>query len=82
MGYNRYQLGGKTVDFIEVLERLDRGWGPSPKEAVQVSRTLWRPPIHNPRATYLSSREILPDSFVKKIEKNESSELINVIIRS
>ena len=20
MGYNRYQLGGKTVDFIEVLE--------------------------------------------------------------
>jgi len=60
VGYNRYQLGGKTVDFIEVLERLDRGWGPSSKEPVHVSRTLWRPPIKNPRATYLSSREILP----------------------
>merc|ERR1719207_326547 len=59
VGYNRYQLGGKTVDFIEVLERLDRGWGPSPKEPVLASRTLARPAVTSPRATYRTSREIL-----------------------
>ena len=40
VGYNRYQLGGKTVDFIEVLERLDRGWGPSPKARAQLTLSL------------------------------------------
>ena len=48
-GYNRYTFGGKTVDFIEVLERLDRGWSPG-KEAVAASRTLVRPAITKTRA--------------------------------
>merc|ERR1719353_1428481 len=61
VGYNRYRLGGKVVDFVDVLERLDRGWGPSgPKNAVEASRTLYRKPITKTRKSVDHPNEVLP----------------------
>jgi len=61
VGYNRYSVGGKKeIDFVEVLERLDRGWAPSAKGGVQASRTLHRPAITKTRSSILPIRDILP----------------------
>ena len=61
-GYNRYDIGKRKVqniDFVDVLTRLDRGWAPT--QAVNASRTLWRPPITKTRPSYVEHlEEILP----------------------
>jgi len=60
-GYNRYNLGnGKTpADFLDVLQRLDRGW--SPKSEMPASRELTRPTVTQTRPSYVKHLdEILP----------------------
>merc|ERR1719460_3344646 len=60
VGYNRYTVGGKKVDFIEILERLDRGWAPRAKEVVHAARTLERPVHTKTRSSIKPIRDILP----------------------
>merc|ERR1719311_588273 len=63
VGYNRYDVGKgnskKVVDFIDILERLDKGWGPS--KTVRASQEKARPAIKTTRPRYAESLDqILP----------------------
>jgi len=62
-GFNRYDISkgkkAQVVSFLDVLQRLDKGW--SPAGQVQASRSLWRPPITQTRTSFVSHLdEILP----------------------
>jgi len=61
-GYNRYDIGHKrpqVVDFLDVLQRLDRGWAPA--RPVRPLRKLERPAITKTRPSYVGHlEEILP----------------------
>jgi len=63
-GFNRYDISKpgskpKVIDFLDVLQRLDRGWTPS--ASVDASRTLYRPPITKTLPSYVKHLdEILP----------------------
>jgi len=63
-GYNRYALGkdaGKRVDFLDMLQRLDRGWTPRARGAILASRKLARPAITKTYPAYVSHLDqILP----------------------
>merc|ERR1719502_1336848 len=71
-GYNRYSVGAdesKRVDFLDVLQKLDKGWSPSSKTAVRASRTLYRPVITKTRPAYVSHlSEILPYGVDSRVE--------------
>jgi len=71
-GYNRYHLkgeSGKRVDFLDVLQRLDRGWAPSPRLAIRASRELARPVVTKTRPAYVSHlEEILPYGADSRVE--------------
>ena len=63
VGYNRYDVGKgnskKVVDFIDILQRLDKGWGPS--KTVRASQEKARPAIKTTRPRYAESLDqILP----------------------
>ena len=62
VGYNRYDVGkrgAQYVDFIEILQRLDKGWGPS--RAVRARQEKARPEIKATRPRYAESLDqILP----------------------
>lgn len=64
-GFNRYALGrdaDKRVDFLDVLQRLDKGWSPGQRAAsIRASRKLERPTISKTNPAYVSHLdEILP----------------------
>jgi len=71
-GYNRYSVGAdesKRIDFLDVLQKLDKGWSPSSKTAVRASRTLYRPVITKTRPAYVSHlSEILPYGVDSRVE--------------
>lgn len=79
-GFNRYDISKrskkpKVVDFLDVLERLDRGWTPS--GAVNASRTLYRPPITKTRPSFVSHlHEILPYGKDAKLEADFEHEYL------
>jgi hypothetical protein len=74
-GYNRYslkgeaaELTGRRVDFVDVLQKLDRGWAPS-RTAVRASRDLSRPEIRATRPAYVGHLdEILPYGSDSRVE--------------
>ena len=69
VGYNRYDLTrpGKRVDFLDVLKRLDGGWGG--KKSVVASRELARPAITKTRTRFVDTLdEILPYGKPSKAE--------------
>ena len=58
IGFNRYDIGkGKpqVVDFLDVLQRLDRGWAPT--GPINSSRTLWRPEVTEVRSPPARQRD-------------------------
>jgi len=78
-GFNRYSLkpgkSSKEVDFLDVLQRLDRGWAPG--GAVLASRTLWRPTITKTRPSYVDHLdEILPYGKDAKLEADFEHEYL------
>jgi len=63
-GFNRYDIsrGGRpqVIDFVEVLQKLDRGWSPSGR-GVEATRELQRPAITKTRPSYVPHLDhILP----------------------
>merc|ERR1719460_1228423 len=72
-GYNRYDVskGSKpqVVDFLDVLQRLDRGWTPHNKRPIISSRKLARPAIVKTRPAYVSHLDqILPYGKDSRVE--------------
>jgi len=73
-GYNRYDIAApgrspQRVDFLDVLERLDRGWSPSKSFAVRPMRQLARPPITKTRPAYVPHLDaILPYGRDSRVE--------------
>jgi len=73
-GYNRYDIAApgrkaQLVDFLDVLERLDRGWAPSRGHSVRPTRLLARPPIKKTRPAYVEHLEqILPYGPESRVE--------------
>jgi len=66
-GYNRYAVNGKEVDFLDVLQRLDRGW--SPKAPVAARRELVRKQVKKTRPRFVDHlSEILPYGKAKRVE--------------
>jgi hypothetical protein len=80
-GYNRYDISkasakanakakggdGKVVDFLDVLQRLDKGW--SPPAQVRGTRKLSRPPITKTRPASVDHlSEILPYGKDSRVE--------------
>lgn len=66
-GFNRYKLGGKVVDFLEVLQRLDRGWSPSSKPLL-AQRELARPQIKKTKPRFVDDlSEILEYGKAKHV---------------
>lgn len=63
-GFNRYDVSStgrkaQIVDFVDVLQRLDRGW--APRGVISTTRTLWRPMITKTNPSFISHLdEILP----------------------
>jgi len=70
VGYNRYALGRnaeRRVDFLDVLQRLDKGWKPQKGLTIRASRTLPRKAITKTRPAYVSHlSEILPYGAVSR----------------
>merc|ERR1712087_974074 len=63
------------VDFLDVLQRLDRGWMPS--GSVNASRTLYRPPITKTRPSFVSHlNKILPYGKDAKLEADFEHEYL------
>jgi len=71
-GYNRYAVtrdATQRVDFLDVLQRLDRGWKPSAQSPVRATRKLERPTITKTRPAYVSHLdEILPYGVDSRVE--------------
>ena len=72
-GYNRYDVSKgaspQVVDFLDVLQRLDKGWTPSNKRPIVSSRKLARPPIVKTRPAYVSHLDqILPYGRDSRVE--------------
>jgi len=72
-GYNRYDIGkggsSKVVDFLDVLQKLDKGWSPPAGKAVVGSRKLERPAIAKTRPAFVEHlSEILPYGKDSRVE--------------
>jgi hypothetical protein len=72
-GYNRYDVSKgsnpQVVDFLDVLQRLDRGWTPHNKRPIISSRKLARPAIVKTRPAYVSHLDqILPYGKDSRVE--------------
>lgn len=66
-GFNRYKTGSSTVDFLDVLQRLDHGWSTGSKP-VLASRDISRPAVKKTRPRYVKSLdEILPEGKAKHV---------------
>ena len=66
-GYNRYTIGGKQADFLEVLQRLDRGWSPPANKPIATHRRLTRPAVKRTRPRFVRHlEEILPYGKVRR----------------
>ena len=67
-GFNRYKVGGKAVDFLDVLQRLDRGWSPPANQPVATHRRLARPAVKKTRPRFVRHlEEILPYGKVRHV---------------
>ena len=67
-GFNRYKMGGKAVDFLDVLQRLDRGWSPPANQPVATHRRLARPAVKKTRPRFVRHlEEILPYGKVRHV---------------
>lgn len=60
-GFNRYKVGGKHVDFLDVLQRLDRGWAPPANKLIAARRELARPPIKTTKPRFVKHLDEIPD---------------------
>jgi len=72
-GYNRYNIGtgssAKVVDFLDVLQRLDKGWVPAKERPVVGMRKLGRPDIVKTRPAFVEHlSEILPYGKDSRVE--------------
>lgn len=68
-GFNRYKVGSKQVDFLEVLQRLDRGWAPAAGKPITARRELARPAIKKTKPRFVDHLdEILPYGKAKRVE--------------
>jgi len=80
-GYNRYDVSPKAngkpqiVDFLDVLQRLDKGWAPA--RATTSSRELKRPAIAKTRPAYVTHLDqILPYGRDSRVEAEIAHEYL------
>ena len=74
-GYNRYDIAKpgsakpQVVDFLDVLERLDKGWAPAKGASVRAARQLARKPVTKTKPAYVTHLDqILPYGRDSRVE--------------
>ena len=74
-GYNRYDISRRSssspqiVDFLDVLQRLDKGWSPPKGRPTRAVRKLDRPVIKQTRPAYVTHLDmVLPYGRDSRVE--------------